>query len=229
VRPRVPETDQGIQGGPVVELYDKMQRRLRDRDWIETRDVLRAGIARGDALEIGPGPGYLGLEWLANTDATCLTGFDISPDMIALARRNADGYKLSGRATYVCGSAASLPFGDRSFDAVFTAGSLHEWSDPAKTLREAWRVLKPGGRLLVMDFRRDMPAVFKWSLWLMARPKAMRPGLLSSIGAAYTPGEVSALVEHAGLPEWVVDGTLTGLKLSATRGALLHTAEQSAG
>ena len=63
-RSRVPETDQGIQGRITVEIYDQMQRRLRDKGWIETRDITKSGITRGLALEIGPGPGYLGLEWL---------------------------------------------------------------------------------------------------------------------------------------------------------------------
>jgi hypothetical protein len=66
-RSRVPETDEGIQGQLTVEIYDQMQRRLRDKGWIETREITKSGITHGIALEIGPGPGYLGLEWLRNT------------------------------------------------------------------------------------------------------------------------------------------------------------------
>ena len=43
-------------------LYDQMQKTLRDKGWIETEKLLDQGIAQGCALEIGPGPGYLGLE-----------------------------------------------------------------------------------------------------------------------------------------------------------------------
>ena len=43
-RARVPETDQGIQGQLSVEIYDQMQRRLRDKGWIETQDVIKAGM-----------------------------------------------------------------------------------------------------------------------------------------------------------------------------------------
>jgi len=59
---RVAETDHGIQGEFPVEIYDQMQRRFRDKGWIETKDIINTGISRGVALEIGPGPGYLGLK-----------------------------------------------------------------------------------------------------------------------------------------------------------------------
>jgi hypothetical protein len=68
VKPRIVETEEGIQGEFNVETYDRFMRGMRDRRWIETNLVLKAGITRGLALEVGPGPGpgpgYLGLEWL---------------------------------------------------------------------------------------------------------------------------------------------------------------------
>jgi len=155
-RSRVSETNQGIQGEFTVEIYDQMQRRLRDKGWIETRDITKSGITHGLALEIGPGPGYLGLEWLKNTQGTTLKGLDISADMIAVAERNAIVYGLDERVEYVHSSGAKLPFEDMYFDAVFTASSLHEWSEPQKTFNEIWRVLKTDGRVLISDFRRDM-------------------------------------------------------------------------
>ena len=51
-----------------------MQKRLRDKIWIETKDIKKSGITKGIALEIGPGPGYLGLEWLKNTQGTTHLG-----------------------------------------------------------------------------------------------------------------------------------------------------------
>ena len=76
--PRIIETDQGIQGEFNVAMYDQMQRHLRDKGWIMTKELLKQGLTRGCALEIGPGPGYLGLEWLKHTTATTLKGLDIS-------------------------------------------------------------------------------------------------------------------------------------------------------
>jgi len=66
-RPRIVETDQGIQGAFNVESYDAMQRYLRDKGWIETDAIIKSGISTGKALEICPGPGYLGLKWLKKT------------------------------------------------------------------------------------------------------------------------------------------------------------------
>jgi len=193
-----------------------MQRRLRDRGWLETRGVLAHGVDRGHALEIGPGPGYLGLEWLRSTADTTLTGVDISPDMVALATRNAAELGLDQRATYRLGSGQHIPFGDSAFDSVFSAGSLHEWDDPLLVLAEASRVLKPGGSALVLDMRRDVAAPLRWFMFANAGSSEMRAGLKNSIAAAYTPGELRDLVSGCVL-DWSVEATASGVAMYMTR------------
>jgi ubiquinone/menaquinone biosynthesis C-methylase UbiE len=216
-RPRVIETDQGIQGEFNVNLYDQMQRRLRDKGWIETADIIKSGITNGSALEIGPGPGYLGLEWLKGTQGTTLKGLDISPDMISLAERNAEEYGLGERVEYVLSSGDKMPFDNETFEAVFTNGSLHEWSNPGNTLKEIWRVLKPGGRVFISDLRRDMSLLIKWFLWINSKPKEIRPGLISSINAAYTPDELKELIKGTKLEHCLVSANLIGLKLTGVK------------
>jgi len=139
LRARIVETDQGIQGELTVDIYDQMQKRLRDYGWIETKDLIKSGITKGLALEIEPGPGYLGLEWLKNTQGTNLKGLDISKDMISKAKNNAKEYGLSERVEYIQSSGNKMPFESEQFDAVFTNGSLHEWNDPENTFNEIWR------------------------------------------------------------------------------------------
>lgn len=148
VRPRIVETDSGIQGEFTVAIYDEMQRRLRDKGWIETKDIINSGITKGCALEIGSGPGYLGLEWLKQTGGTTLKGLDISQDMLSIAERNAKEYGFSKRVEYIHGKGDRIPFKDGSFDAVFTNGSLHEWSHPEETFNEIGRVVKKGANFL---------------------------------------------------------------------------------
>ena len=85
VKPRIIETDHGIQGEYDIEIYDQMMRRMRDKGWIETNLILKAGITQGLVLEMGPGPGYLGLEWLKKTEGTSLRALEIelTPDQCA--------------------------------------------------------------------------------------------------------------------------------------------------
>lgn len=214
-RPRVHETDQGIQGGFTVAIYDQMQRRFRDKGWIETQAIIKSGITKGAALEVGSGPGYLGLEWLKHTSETRLTGLDISADMIAVSRRNAAEYGLSGRTEYIEGSGAAMPFGDSRYDSVFSNGSLHEWSDVQQTLAEMWRVLKPNGRLWLSDLRRDMLTPVRWFMRIVTKPKEIRPGLITSINAAYTPREVEAIFAASGFDSFEVSYNIMGLQVVA--------------
>ena len=214
---RIVETDSGIQGEFNVAIYDIMQRKLRDRGWIETNDIIKSGITEGLALEIGPGPGYLGLEWLKKTEGTQLKGLDISVDMIGIAERNAQEYGLTNRVEYVQSSGDKMPFDNTMFDAVFTNGSLHEWAYPINTLNEIWRVLKPGGKIFVSDLRRDMSFLMKWFLYIATKPKEIRPGLISSINAAYTPDELKGLIKDTKLATCEVSGNLIGVKITGKK------------
>ena len=216
-RPRIPETDHGIQGEVTVANYDQMQRTLHDRGWIETRTLLKSGITQGFALEIGHGPGYLGLEWLKLTQATRLAGLDISPDMQALARRNALSYGMDTRTEYHLGSCDNLPFDENYFDAVFTNGSLHEWANPARAFDEIWRVLKPGGRYFIADLRRDMNPVLRALLWFGTKPVSIRPWLNSSINAAYTPQELGKLAAGTRLKNNTISAKAVDISLSGVK------------
>jgi ubiquinone/menaquinone biosynthesis C-methylase UbiE len=217
VRPRVPETDEGIQGEFDVSIYDTFMRGMRDRGWMETKDIIKAGITSGLALELGPGPGYLGLEWLKMTNGTCLRGLEISQNMIEIAERNSREYGFMDRVEYVRADACEMPFEDAYFDAVFSNGSLHEWARPEEITNEISRVLKPGGRYCLTDMKRNMNLFVKSFLRIMAKPQQIRPHLVSSINAAYTKAEMEELLSRTKLTGWQIDENPIGLVISGQR------------
>jgi ubiquinone/menaquinone biosynthesis C-methylase UbiE len=217
VKPRIVETDEGIQGELDVQTYNTMMRSLRDKGWMETGHIITSGITHGLALEIGPGPGYLGLEWLKKTEGTMLLAVEISPEMTKIAERNAREYGLEGRVKYVKGDAHQIPFDDNTFDGVFTNGSLHEWSQPIRVFDEVYRVLKPGAKYFISDMRRDMNPFVKQFMKLMAKPKEIRPGFVSSINASYTTDEIRSVLDQSNLKESVVAKTFMGFEITGVK------------
>jgi ubiquinone/menaquinone biosynthesis C-methylase UbiE len=110
-------------------------------------------------LEVGCGPGHLSIR-LARRHGLHTTGLDLDPAMIGRARANADragdgfGRLPPGRLpSFLVGDVASMPFPDGSFDLVVSTMSMHHWADPAAGLAEIARVLRPGAKALVWDFR----------------------------------------------------------------------------
>lgn len=211
VRPRVPETGEGIQDKISVRLFDEAKRMMRDRGWLETSGVLKAGIDKGSVLEIGSGPDYLGLEWLKKTKRTRLTGLEISSNMIKVAQKNAREYGFESRIKYVKGDAHKLPFGDDEFDGVFSCESLHEWVEPGLVFSEIYRVLKSNRRFFVGDLRRNMSPLIKWFMKMMVKSRDMKEGLLSSINAAYTAKEIEDILAKTEIENYKVYKNLIGL------------------
>ena len=106
-------------------------------------------------LEVGCGPGHLSIR-LARQHGLDTTGLDLDPAMIERARANAGraGQGFGRLPSFLVGDVASMPFPEGSFDLVVSTLSMHHWADPAASLAEFDRVLRPGARALVWDFRQ---------------------------------------------------------------------------
>lgn len=106
-------------------------------------------------LDLGCGTAAL-LPRLARWSASFreYAGADTTPEMLAAGRA-----KLVRRAGLVAADAHALPFADVAFDTVISASSLHYWPEPAAALAEVRRVLAPAGRLLLVDWCGEGPAM----------------------------------------------------------------------
>ena len=124
---------------------DRIDRRLfaGARAWVCSR-------AAGDVLEVGVGTG-LNLA-LYGPDAR-LTGIDLSPEMLELARVRA--LELGREVRLLEGDAQALDLEDQSFDTVVFSLSLCTVPDVRRAVAEAHRVLRPGGRLLLVEHVRS--------------------------------------------------------------------------
>jgi SAM-dependent methyltransferase len=111
-------------------------------------------------LEIGVGMGADYLEWLKA--GALATGVDLSAASIERARQRCElaGYQPDLRVA----DAEQLPFADDSFDVVYSYGVMHHSPSTAQCIREAWRVLKPGGQARIMVYHH--PSITGAMLWL---------------------------------------------------------------
>jgi ubiquinone/menaquinone biosynthesis C-methylase UbiE len=103
-------------------------------------------------LEVAPGPGYFAVE-LAKLGEYQVTGLDISQTFVEIARTNAAEAKV--QAQFQRGDASRMPFKAERFDYVVCRAAFKNFSAPEAALREMYRVLKPGGRALIIDMRGD--------------------------------------------------------------------------
>lgn len=109
----------------------------------------------GTVLEVAPGPGYMSIE-LARLGPYQVTGLDISHSFVQMATENAmhEGVEVAFRE----GNASAMPFDSESFDVVYCRAAFKNFSAPVEAIREMHRVLKPGGRTVIVDLRKDAPA-----------------------------------------------------------------------
>ncbi len=215
---RIPETNEGIQGEFNVRDYDAMQRNMRDRKIIETDYIIQSGIIKGKVLEIGPGPGYLGLEWLKKTQETTLFWLEISEDMKNIAKKNAEEYGLNGRINYTISDATKkFPFEEDYFDAVFTNGSLHEWAKPIEVFNEIGRVLKKGGKYFISDLKRNINPALEFLMSTMIKAKSMKKGLYTSVQSSYLKNEISEILLNSTLANFIVSENAFGITITGTK------------
>ena len=111
--------------------------------------ALQGARLGGNVLEIGAGSGAMAEELLATMPAVTMCVTDVDPGMVATASDRLA--RFGTRATARQADATSLPFGDADFDGVLSWIMLHHTVSWEKALREAVRVLRPGGWLIGYD------------------------------------------------------------------------------
>lgn len=138
--------------GAIASWYARNTR----RDLAEFRSLasrLSTEISPGSRiLEVAPGPGYLSIE-LAKRGQYEVTGLDISKSFVEIARENAAGESVC--VDFRRGNASAMPFEDNAFDFVVCRAAFKNFTQPLDAINEMFRVLKPGGRAMIIDLRRD--------------------------------------------------------------------------
>jgi ubiquinone/menaquinone biosynthesis C-methylase UbiE len=107
-----------------------------------------AASPKAAVLDLGCGAGHA--SFAVAPHAASVTAYDLTREMLAVVEREAAARELPNIAT-VRGMAEELPFPEAHFDCVISRYSAHHWHDVPAALREVRRILKPGGRVLLID------------------------------------------------------------------------------
>lgn len=109
---------------------------------------LLSADSNAHVLDIGCGAGHA--SFAVATNVHSVTSYDLSTDMLSTVRQGAEDRQLTNIHT-ACGIAESLPFDSSSFDIIISRYSAHHWHNVSLAMYEASRVLKTGGRIVLMD------------------------------------------------------------------------------
>lgn len=139
---------------PRYDLLNRLMSLGLDRSW-RRRVVREARPAPGRlALDIGTGTGDLALALARDGRAQHVAGADLSAGMLQVAKHKAESAGVGARISLLQADVAALPFGDGAFDCITTAFMVRNLGDLDAALREMYRVLSDGGRLVVLEITR---------------------------------------------------------------------------
>ncbi len=146
------------------DLNNRVHALWQDQAW--RRFAVRVSALRADdrVLDVACGTGDLS-EWFARGGAREVVGLDFTAEMLDIARVKATRRTPrwhAERIRYMQGDAQQLPFDDASFDVVSIAFGIRNVLQPARALAEFRRVLRPGGRLVVLEFAEPRFGPVRW-------------------------------------------------------------------
>ena len=138
--------------GMIAKWYATNTRKSIDEFKALARQVAEELSPESRVLELAPGPGYFAIE-LAKLGDYRITGIDISETFVEIARRNA---VVAGvEVDFQLGDAANMPFENETFDFLLCRAAFKNFAEPLGAMKEMYRVIRVGGKGLILDLRRD--------------------------------------------------------------------------
>ena len=125
-------------------------------DWLAPR-------AGQKLLDVAGGTGDIAFRFLKRAGHGSATVLDLTADMLTEGRKRAEANRLSDQLDWVVGDAMALPFDDSTFDVYTISFGIRNVTRPQDALAEAFRVLRPGGRLMVLEFSQLPNPALQWA------------------------------------------------------------------
>jgi demethylmenaquinone methyltransferase/2-methoxy-6-polyprenyl-1,4-benzoquinol methylase len=150
--------------GSVASRYDMMNDAMSlgiHRVWKEAMMDWLAPRPGQRLLDVAGGTGDIAFRFLDRAGEARATVLDLTEAMLAAGRQRAEAGNLGDRLDWVVGDAMALPFDDNSFDVYTISFGIRNVTRPEDALAEAYRVLRPGGRLMVLEFSQVPNALMR--------------------------------------------------------------------
>ena len=125
-------------------------------DWLAPR-------AGQKLLDVAGGTGDVAFRFLGRAAGSTATVLDMTESMLIAGRQRADAEALATRLDWIVGDAMALPFADNSFDVYTISFGIRNVTRIPDALAEAYRVLRPGGRLMVLEFSQIPNDLAQWA------------------------------------------------------------------
>jgi demethylmenaquinone methyltransferase/2-methoxy-6-polyprenyl-1,4-benzoquinol methylase len=155
----IPESEKAgrVRGvfGSVASKYDVMNDAMSlgiHRIWKDAMMDWLAPRAGQRLLDVAGGTGDISFRFLKRAGYGQATVLDLTEPMLVEGRKRAEAESMADSLDWVVGDAMALPFPDASFDVYTISFGIRNVTRPQEALNEAFRVLKPGGRLMVLEF-----------------------------------------------------------------------------
>ncbi|MGH1453177.1 MAG: bifunctional demethylmenaquinone methyltransferase/2-methoxy-6-polyprenyl-1,4-benzoquinol methylase UbiE [Paracoccaceae bacterium] len=157
----IPESEKAgrVQGvfGSVASKYDVMNDAMSmgiHRIWKDAMMDWLAPRAGTRLLDVAGGTGDISFRYLKRAGHAHATVLDLTEPMLIEGRKRAEADSMADSLDWVVGDAMALPFADNTFDTYTISFGIRNVTRPQEALNEAFRVLKPGGRLMVLEFNK---------------------------------------------------------------------------